>query len=462
MVLLAAILAMALYPAVQPLFTKLSGKAIPSLRSFPFYYLLFLMALVILVGIAAGLYPALVLSSLKSSDAVKGKLASVADHIWLRKLLAGLQFCLASIVLIAALVVAQQVAYFFGNSLGYNKDYVVSSQVPRDWTPEGVLKMEAVRNQFVSLPGVAHVTLSYEIPDGMNGGQGQIYKAGTDSTTAISAQLMNTDEYFTQTYGIPVKEGSYFTAANNSDPTKVVINEAAAKALGWSSGHEALGRQVRFFNFEPACTIIGVTADYHFNSMQQKIPPMVFGQVQLFNAYRYLSFKLKPGNISRTINSIENKWAQLLPGSSFEYRFMDDTLKRVYRTELQLKQAAYTAALLSLLIVLLGIIGVVSLNIQKLTREMGIRKILGASVSHIITLFIKDFFSVMVVAGLLACPIAWLVMKYWLNNYAYRIPLTPAPFLWSVGSLISIIVLLIILQTTKAGLANPVKNLRTE
>lgn len=178
--------------------------------------------------------------------------------------------------------------------------------------------------------------------------------------------------------------------------------------------------------------------------------------------YRYLSFKLKPGNISASVDAIQKKWAALLPGSAFEYSFMDDTLKKLYTTELQLKKAAYAATFLSLIIVLLGVLGLVSLSIQKRVKEIGVRKVLGASSSNIAMLFLKEFIAVIIIAGAIACPVAWYIMKGWLNNYAYRIPLTPLPFVIAVAGLALITTILIALQTIKAGAQNPVKSLRTE
>ena len=151
-----------------------------------------------------------------------------------------------------------------------------------------------------------------------------------------------------------------------------------------------------------------------------------------------------------------------MPGSSFEYSFMDDTLKKLYKTEIQLKKAAYAATLLSLMIVLMGVLGLVSLSIQKRTKEIGIRKVLGSSVGGIITLFMKEFLWVILIAGLIACPVAWLIMQGWLSDYAYRITLTATPFVISVAGLAFITALLIAGQTIKAGTDNPVKSLRTE
>jgi putative ABC transport system permease protein len=461
LVLIATVLSLSAYPFLKPIFQDLIGKTIPALSSFSIYFIFIPLAGVLLVGLLAGLYPAVVLSAIKSADAVKGKLKTVRENVTLRKGLVGFQFCMALVVMVAAFIVSQQLSYFFSNRLGYNKEYIVSSQVPRNWTPEGVRKMQTIRNEFASLSQISSATLSYEIPNGMNGGQPPLYKAGTDSAKAIAMQLMITDENYLSTYQIPLKAGNFFNGSH-SDSGKIIMNEKAVVALGWQNAAEAIGQQVKIPGDQTIFTIKGVTNDFHFGSMQQKIAPIFFFNVEFVPTYRYLSFKLKPGNIPEAIAAIQKKWATLLPGSSFEYTFMDDTLKKLYTTEIQLKKAAYTATLLSLIIVLLGVLGLVSLSINKRVKEISIRKVLGASVPHITLLFVKEFMIVVVIAAIIACPIAYFIMQGWLNNYASRINITAEPFVWPTVILGAVTLLLITLQTLKAAIANPVKNLKSE
>ncbi|HYV91586.1 MAG TPA: FtsX-like permease family protein [Chitinophagales bacterium] len=462
LVLFAMILAVSAYPLARPYFSELVGKKIPGFTSFPLYFIFIPAILVLVVGILAGLYPAIRLSSLKSSESIKGKIKTVKENVLLRKSLAGFQFCIASVVMIAAFVVSRQVSYFFSQSLGYNKEYIVSSQVPRDWSPRGVKKIETIRNELASMPQISSATLSFEIPNGNNGGQVPVYRAGEDSAHAITTDMLVSDENYVATYEVPMKAGVFFAAGDALDSTKAVLNEKAIHELGWQNAEEAVGKQVRIPGGNFVYTITGVVSDFHFASMQQQIRPIIFFHVHLVNRYRFLSFKIRPGNIASTIDAIQKKWAVLLPGSSFEYTFMDETLKIMYMTELQLKKSAYIATLLSLIIVLLGVLGLVSLSIQKRTKEIGVRKVLGASVSSIMSLFMKEILWVILVAGIVACPIAWLIMNSWLSDYAYRIPLTAEPFVISVAGLVLITALLIVIQTLKAGTDSPVKSLRTE
>lgn len=463
LVCFASLLALFLYALTKDLFSHILGKDLPALHEFPLYFVGYFLLLIIAIGILAGIYPAFRLSSLPSVDSLKGKLHSVKENVFFRKSLVAFQFATAIVVFTGALIIGRQINYFFSQELGYDKDYIVSAQLPRNWSPEGVRKMEAVRHGFAAMPGVADATLSFEIPDGGNIGSLALFKQGANAATAVPSLVLSTDEYYAGTYNIPMVAGTFYsTPGNFNDSSKIVINEAMAKALGWRVAQEAVGKQLMVSEGMPPYTVAGVIKDFHFGSMQTTIQPMSFLHVGTTNTYRYLTCRLRPGNMAKAMEALQHQWAILLPGAPFEYKFMDDTLQYVYRSEIQLKQASYTATVLAVIIVLLGILGLVSLSIQKRTKEIGIRKVLGASTRGIIMLFFRDFLPAMVLAALVACPVAWLLMKQWLSDYAYRIPITAQPFALAVLALGGITGLLILFQTIKAALDNPVKSLRTE
>lgn len=166
--------------------------------------------------------------------------------------------------------------------------------------------------------------------------------------------------------------------------------------------------------------------------------------------------------MQESLAAVQNKWAEVMPGAPFEYGFMDEALAKMYKTEIQLKKAAYLATGLAIVIVLLGVLGLISLSIQKRTKEIGIRKVLGSSVSDIIKLFMKDFLVTVAIAGIVACPLAYWMMQHWLQGYTYKISITPVPFLIAVGALLTVTAILISIQTVKAAMANPVNSLRSE
>lgn len=464
LVFFSTIFAFMIYVLSQNLFSNLLSTEMPSLGDFPLYFLAFPLFLILLIGFIAGIYPAFVLSSLKSVDSLKGKLSSVKENVLLRKSLVAFQFGTATIAFIGAIIISKQINLFFSKDLGFNKDYLITAQLPRNWTPEGVRKMEALRKEFGAMPQVKNVALSWEVPDGNSAGGASIYKAGADSTTSISSQLLMTDENYASTFSIPMKAGVFFSAPGAfTDSFTLVINEMQSKALGWNNPQDAIGKQVKFKGGGGQIfTIAGVTNNFHFESMQKAIQPVTFLHVSLTNIFRNFSFKLKAGNIANSIAALQKKWSALMPGTPFEYTFMDDTLAKLYKSEIQLKKASYTATVLALIIVLLGVLGLISLSVQKRTKEIGIRKVLGSSVAGIMSLFLKDFLLMILIAAIVACPVAYIIMHNWLEAYAYRINITAQPFLVSVLVLGFITALLISVQTIKVALSNPIKSLRTE
>lgn len=457
----ATLLACAAYPVLQPFFAQIIGKSLPTLAGFPVGFALTPPALAVTVGLLAGAYPAFFLASMKTVDSLKGKLRSAGENIALRKYLVGFQFAVALFVIVAALVVAGQVNHFFEKNLGYNREFVVSAQVPRDWTPAGVRRMLAVRDEFARMPEVREVCLSFEIPNGNNGGQPPLYRAGADSTTAIVCQQLTTDEKYLDTYRIPLLAGAYFDS-RGLDSGAVVLNERAALALGFEHAETAVGQPLRLSGAPGVWNVKGVVKDFHFGSMQAQIQPMVLFSVQGNPVFRYLSFKIRPEHVGESMAALQRKWSELLPGSAFEYTFMDDVLAKLYSRELQLKKAAYMATVLALLIALLGVLGLVSLSLRRRLKEIGVRKVLGASGAGIVGLFLKEFMLVLLVAGLLVCPPAWYLLDHWLNVYAYRIVLTPAVFAAALAGMALLTALLVGLQSVRAASSNPVDTLRSE
>lgn len=463
LVLLATIASLFIYVASANFFRTQLQMELPTLTEFPFWFAGYLLLFIFALGIIAGSYPAFILSSLKSVESLKGKLTAVKENILLRRGLTAVQFGTATIVFAGAMIITQQVNHFFSRDLGYDKDYIISSQVSRDWTPDGTRKIESIRKQFLTVPAVKAATVSYETNDGNNSGTIGLYKTGSDSTTAVNSILLMSDEHFAKAFTIPLAAGEYFGAPGTvTDSSKIVINEMMAKAQGWTPA-QAIGQQLSIPGSTGfVVTVSGVVKDFHFESMQKAIQPMTFMQINLTNTYRMLSFKLQPGNIGSTIAALQKKWNELMPGKPFEYKFMDESLKKVYQSELQLKQASSLATILSLIIVLLGVFGLITLSLHRRTKEIGIRKVLGSSVAEIITLFVKEFVLVILIAAIVAVPLAWFLMRNWLNDYVYRIDLNIIPFVASVGLIGLVTAALIVFQTMKAASVNPVKSLRSE
>ena len=464
MVAIATAIALIIYLIARPYFSDILGSDLAGLFNFPLYLPLVLVLFVLLIGMIAGIYPALVLSALKSVDSLKGKLSSVKESVAFRKTLVAFQFLTAGTVLIGAIIISKQVNLFFNGNLGYDKNYIVYAQVPRDWTPQGVNKIENIRQQLLQMPQVSNATLSYEIPDGHNGGNYLVYPQ-SNKTHIISVTGMVTDGNYTAVYNIPLKAGTFLNRTYSpADSVQIAVNQSQAAALGWRNPADAVGQKViipAYSNTEPY-TICGVTADFVFGSMRTQTGPVTFMNVYKTNLYRYFSIKLKPGNLQGSIAALQKKWGELLPGAPFEYHFMDDALGKLYSNEIHLKKAAYIATGLAMVIVLLGVLGLISLGIQKRTKEIGIRKVLGATVTSIVGMLSSDFLKLVAIAALIAFPIGWYAMNSWLQGFAYRTSINWWVFVIAGVLSVFITIATVSFRAIKAALMNPVNSLRSE
>jgi len=459
------VVALLIYGCTRGLFSGLLDTAIPALTQLPVMGWVLIVLFAFVTGWLAGLYPATLLSSLSSIDALKSKPGTMQERVLLRKGLVGFQFGTATVVFIGAIIVTQQIALFFSDKLGYEKEYVLSAQLPRDWSKTGVQKMTAIRDGFARNPEIADVSLTWNIPNGFSAGGIGTYKQGADSNTAVIADLLIADEHFASTYGIPLAAGVFFNAPGQSDQqdsSRVVLNEMEAKALGWQRPQDAIGRRVQLFGNSEPFTVSGVVRNFHFDAMNAPVKPEIVLYQSAVPTYRYFVFKLRPGNIGKSLDILQKKWAQLMPGAPFEYRFMDQTLEHMYAVELRLRKAASTATVLAFVIVLLGILGLVSSSVRRRNKEIAIRKVIGASAGGIVRLFLREYVPVLLVAGLVATPIAYGIMSTWLNDYATRVAITPVPFVGAIGVLALIMIVLIAGQTLGAALRNPVRALRSE
>jgi ABC-type antimicrobial peptide transport system permease subunit len=459
------VVALLIYACTRPLFSDMLGGAIPALRALPAAGWLAIFGFALFIGWLAGLYPATLLSSLSSIDALKSKAGTVQERVLLRKGLVGFQFGTATVVFIGAIIVTQQIALFFSDRLGYDKAYVLSAQLPRDWSKAGVKRMSAIRDVFARMPEVSDVSLTWNIPNGFSAGGIGTYRAGGDSNNAVIADLLIADEHFASTYKIPLIAGVFFNAPGQSalqDSSRVVLNETEARALGWRRPQDAVGQRIQLFDNPDLFTVTGVVKDFHFDAMNTPVKPELVVNQRFVTTYRYLVFKLRPGNMGTAIDAVQRKWAVLMPGAPFEYKFMDETLQHIYAVELRLRKAASAATVLAFVIVLLGVLGLVSSSVQRRNKEIAIRKVIGASVAGIIRLFLIEYVPVLLVAGLVATPIAYFLLSQWLNDYATKIAITPWPFVGAIGALALIMVVLIAVQTLGAALRNPVRSLRSE
>lgn len=375
-----------------------------------------------------------------------------------------IQFITAIIVFISTIYIHKQISFFLDTDLGFQKDGIITATVPRDWTPAGVQKMEAIRNRFLQMPEIQEASFSYEIPDGASGAENNtLFKASGDSSKGITTTSLFTDQNYLKTYNISLVAGRFFKPSGGvSDSTDIILNESAARALGWTNPQEAIGEKLKVQGSQIEFNLAGIVKDFHFGSMQNTIRPIFFIHVKSALLYRYFSFKLKPGNMTGSIASVENKWNDIFPDAPFDFTFMDDTLKKLYGTEIRMKKASQVASIIGMIIVLLGVLGIISLSISKRTKEMGIRKVLGADMTEVLRLFFWELAPILITSNLVAWPLAYLAMHKWLDQYAYRIQLGAGPFLLSGIILMVCVLLVTVLKTFTLAKENPVKSLRSE
>ena len=457
-------LSLLFYELFRSSFGEVVGRQINSVWTVSPYFLVASGLLTILIGLLAGLYPALALSSLPSVDSLKGKLKSVKEGILFRRFLLTTQFSIALLVCCGAVIISQQVAYLFNKDLGYDKESVVLLALPRDWTPQGVATIESVRNELARLPAVKEISISSASLKGGPATNINLYQVGKDSTEAITTAVVQTDENFIRTYQIPLLAGRFFeSSARAAQADKLVLNESAIRALGYKNPEAAVGRQVFIQGYRSPITIIGVVTDFSFRSMKDKIVPTAIGHINGGGyLFAYLSVKLASRDLPGSLDLIETKFHQFLPDAPFEYSFTDEALQQLYQAEIQLRKAAQTATILALVIVMLGILGMVSLSVARRTKELSIRKILGASVPGIVLLFMQEFLLALGIAVLIAFPVAYWLMQNWVQTFAYHIDVSLFSF-GVVGLFFLVLIGLIVGgQTVKAALMNPVKSLRSE
>lgn len=455
------VISLGFYELLRPVFKDLLSTSMPHFWQFGVTEVILLLLLLMTVGIAAGIYPAFVLSASNVVLSVKGKLGNAKNGLFLRKILLVLQFSLAICIFISTLYVSKQLAYFFSKDPGYKKEQLmVISSIPRGWDSTGVVKMQTIRDQLSQVPGVEKASLSFDIPNQNYFSGLKLVPEGGTENEAMSVTKIMSDENFASTYKLEMKEG-YFLDQGTHVSGRVVINESAMKLLGWKS---ALGRELKVTgsNLKYTPVVSGVVKDFNYKSMQNAIQPLVFVNVKDEHAYRYLSLKLNTSDISKTVEAIEKKWRLLYSDLPFEFTFMEDKFKSAYYSEIQLKNAAIISTILNLIIVFMGIFGVVAFTLTKRTKEIAMRKVLGAGTPNIILLFIRDYASLILLANIIAWPVAYQIIKRWQENYAYKVDIVVTPFVF-VGllSFLSAFVL-ITLQCLKVASASPIKGIRSE
>jgi putative ABC transport system permease protein len=454
---IASIIAVGAAVLLLPYFNTLANKTLEIGGLADPRVLPFLILLPFVIGILAGSYPALYLSAFRPIAVLKGKLSGGSKKSGVRNVLVVFQFATCIFLVIGTLVVYNQLNYIQSKKLGFNKDQVLIV----DGTGDMGGKARTFKNEVLKISGVSAGTMSSFLPVPSSRNDNTFSRESVlDSKNGMNMQVWTVDDEYAKVVGTEMLQGRFFSKDFPTDTFGIVINESTA---AWLGGGNVLGKKIYSFegqdNHAVALTVLGVVKNFHFESLKKNIGPLMF---RLGRSHGIASFKVNTANIQNLVEQVEKKWTAMAPGRPFRYRFMDESFTNMYRDEQRVGKIAFTFALLAIIIACLGLFGLATFMAEQRTKEIGIRKVLGASVQGLIRLLSIDFLKLVLFSFVLAAPLAWYFMNQWLQDFAFRINITWWIFL--VAGMLAVIIALLTVsfQAVRAALANPIKSLRTE
>ena len=422
--------------------------------------IVFLLLLLVTVSFLSGFYPALVLSGYKPVTVLKNQSFSGKSQTrsaWVRKTLTVSQFVIAQFLVIATLIVARQISYSLNADLGFNKDAVITFNLPRDTVKT---HRPQLLEKIKSIPGVAMASSGFMAPadEGVAFANISYFNGKEEIKPGANIQIRWGDTSFIHVYQIPLLAGRNVLPGDTT--REFIVNEKFARTIGFNRPQDALGKQLLWNKkYSP---IVGIIKDFHDISMKGEINPLVLsgGNGSTFH------IKLQPntggGQWKKTISQIQSAYNQVYPDEDFNYSFIDDKIARFYVSEQHTESLLTWATALAVFISCLGLLGLVIYTTNVRTKEIGIRKILGASISNIVAILSKDFVQLVLLAFVIAAPLAWWAMYKWLQNYVYKASLSWWVFALAGGAMLVVAVLTLSFQTIRTAVSNPVKSLRTE
>ena len=455
---IALLFAVAFAALLLPYFNQLAGKQIELGLLSKGWLIPSLLLLVLIVGLLAGSYPAFYLSAFQPISVLKGKLTAGFKSGWLRNSLVIFQFAISIILIIGTVVIYNQLQFIRNKELGFNREHVLVIKNTYSLGDQA----KSFKNELQNISGVQEVTMTGWLPTGDYRSDSPLYPDATlDQKTAVSMQNWYVDEKYIPTLQMQIAKGRNFSSQMLTDSSAIIINEAAAKLLNFT---DPINKTLYYITSLKNKTvkeyhIVGVVKDFNFNSLRQTISPLAlfYGEEK-----GSVAMRIKTDNISPLIAQVENKWKSMVPGQPFNYSFMGDDFNKIYSSDQRVGKIAMTFSILAILIACLGLFGLVTYAAEQRTKEIGIRKVLGATVTNIVGMLSKDFLKLVMVAALIAFPVAWWAISKWLQDFAYRINIS-----WWIFIIAGVITLLIALVTVsfkaiEAAITNPVKSLRTE
>jgi putative ABC transport system permease protein len=464
--LFAVILATIITFLIIPSLNQFTGKSI-SFNPFtsPLLVLLILSAGIV-IGIIAGLYPALVLSGFQPIKVLKNmKLTGNGNSTpWLRHALVVVQFALSALLIVSTIIVYKQTQFLNDKDLGFNKEQIVYFQIRGDVATN----LETFKSELKRSPNISNVTSGYGLPGDQYAGDG-VKVPGNEGEKEHSAKVFIADHDYVKTLGLRIIAGRDFSKTRTTDEKEAfIINETAVKEFGFATPEKAIGKPMHWDEWAPADSlnpvkkgeVIGVVQDFHYTSLHEKLTPSV---IHIYPAVSFkVAVKLKTADIKNTILYINDTWNKFSPGYPIDYKFMDETYGKMYESEQKLSSLLWIFTVMTILIGCMGLFALAAFSAEQRIKEIGIRKVLGASVFNLTSLLAKSFLQLVLIASLIAFPIAWWAMDNWLEDFPYRVNISW--WVFATAGIASLLIALITIsfQAIKAALANPVKNLRTE
>ena len=443
------LLALAICGLVMPVFNSITGKQL-ALHFAP-NLIIGLLGVTLVTGVFAGSYPAFYLSAFRPVDVLKGTLKTSQRELWARKGLVVFQFTISVIFIAGVLIIYRQVSYIQSRDLGYNRDHVIDFNIPIREDSTYLVHAASFVHELDNIPGVLNAGSHAHNLTGDHGAISGVKWTGKDPGLDIEFANIEVGQNFLQTVGLRLKAGRYFSRNMQHE---IIMNETAIKAMGLKN---PIGTVVRFW--DETREIVGVTADFNFESLYQPVKPAFFRCYPVTNS---VLVRVKTGHEEQTIAGIRKAFMRFNPGMEFEYKYLDESYRKLYSSEIKIGILSRCFAGLAILISCLGLFGLAAFSAHRRRKELGIRKVVGASVTRLVYLLSKEFLLLVALALAIAFPIAWLGMNQWLNEFAYRTRITAGIF-WQTGVSVIIITLLTIsYQSISAALANPVKSLRAD
>ncbi len=455
---IAAAVSIMLMTVLLPLFNQFSGEAFTPQNLFSLDNCLLMLGLVVLLIPLAGFYPALVLSSFKPILVLKGKFSHAPSGIVLRKVMVITQFVISIAFIMGTMIIWKQMQFMHDQYLGFDKDKILIVDVKKVPWALRHNNAEAFKTSLLRSHGIKNVTACTAAP-GRSGWDSQFaWAEGKPKDAQLIVEYIPVDEDYIKTLGLQLKTGRDFIRGSKADSTSAfIINETAVKIFGWGDAAHAIGKKLATSGKEG--TIAGVLKDYHQHGLQQKINPVVLSLASAINVFAVRYDGITP---KQATNIIQTAGGKVYSGYPVEYSFLDDDFQRQYAKIEKFQNLFGVAAALSIVIACMGLFGLAIYTAQKRIKEIGIRKVLGASVTSIVTLLSNDFLKLILIAVVIASPLAWWAMSKWLQDFAYRINIEW--WMFAIAGLLALLIALstVIFQAVKAAIANPVKSLRTE